>query len=122
MSARPGLCVSEGLHFCISCHISCLSPALLSRLPAPVSLMGLGRRVEGRGWGLEGLVGWVWGWGEGGQISGRCLARAGDVGWRGHMLGPRIKRSDSWHAMLCTDARGRIGAKVLPECVRVCVT
>lgn len=54
MSARPGLCVSEGLHFCISCHISCLSPALLSRLPAPVSLMGLGWRVEGRGGGWRG--------------------------------------------------------------------
>lgn len=55
MSARPGLCVSEGLHFCISCHISCLSPALLSRLPAPVSLMGLGRRGGVRVGGVGGL-------------------------------------------------------------------
>lgn len=36
------MCVSVGLLFCISCHISCLSPARLSRLPGPVSLMGFG--------------------------------------------------------------------------------
>lgn len=69
MSARPGLCVSEGLHFCISCHISCLSPALLSRLPAPVSLMALGRRVEvGRGRGGEDWRGWWAGCGAGGGV------------------------------------------------------
>lgn len=52
------LYVCEGLRFCISCHISCLSPAFLSRLPGPVLLMGFGWRVEWRGRGGGGCGGW----------------------------------------------------------------
>lgn len=77
------LCVCEGLRFCISCHISCLSPALLSRLPGPVSLMGFGWRVEWvrRAWGGGG-GGWrlVDKW----SMSGlRCRCRLG------HMADPQ---------------------------------
>lgn len=86
MSVCLTLCVSEGLRFCISCHISCLSPALLSRLPGPVLLTGFGWRVEDVGrWGLGG-------WRPVDKWSMSGLHFWGRLGLLGHMVGPQ-KRS-----------------------------
>jgi len=83
------VCVSVRLHFCIWCHISCLSPTLLSRLPGPVSLMGFVWRVW---WGIWRVCvcegGYPW--------SDKCLMSGSDCWCRlGYMVGPQ-KNISGW--------------------------